>query len=194
MRRVTLIAALALAAAACQKPEYLDMQPKEHVFKGIGDELWWKAIPKSRQGKSFQKQQSEVRWATSNSKVAIVDEVGKVHSVGPGQATITATLGELKAEARVEVVTVAKVTVTPTELSLEARGEPQPLTITVYDYLGRELKDRMPLVRCENEDVCRISNLGVHPVDPGETVVAISAEGQRAEVKVTVVPAKGKKE
>jgi hypothetical protein len=192
MRRVTLIAALALGAVACQKPEYLEMQPKEHVFKGIGDEMWWKAIPKSRRGKSFQKQQGQVSWKTSDAKVAIVDEVGKVHSVGPGQATVTATLGELKAEARVEVVTVGKLAVTPTELSLEARGEPQPLTITVFDYLGRELKDRMPLVRCEDEDVCRISNLGVHPVDPGETVVAVSAEGQRAEVKITVVPAEGK--
>jgi hypothetical protein len=194
MRRVTIMAVAALSLAACAKPDFLEVTPKEQVFKSVGSELWFKALPKSREGKVFHKQQGEVRWTTSDPKVVTVDEVGKARSAGPGTATLTATLGELKAEVQVEVVTVGKVTAEPTELTFEARGEPKPLTIKVFDYLGRELKDRSPLARCENEDVCRTSNLGVHPVDPGETLVRVTAEGQETTVQVKVEPSKQKKD
>ena len=104
MRRAALMAILALVSTACaNKPDYLDMQPKEHVFKGVGDELWWKAVPTKHKGKAFPKMQPEVSWATSDAKVATVDAEGKVRSVGPGQATITATLREMKEIGRAHV-------------------------------------------------------------------------------------------
>lgn len=188
MRRTRLfavVAALAILTAGCTpEPDYLEMEPKGHVFKRPGEDLWWKAVAKKRDGRTLHKVQ--VSWRSSDDRVVTVDEVGRVKAVGAGRATVYAVAGKVEAEANVEVVAVGKLVVEPTELKLEARGEPVPLTITVYDQEGRLLKDRMPFARCEDEDVCRTSERGVHPVDPGQTRVVVTAEGQKAEVAVTV--------
>jgi len=177
---------LALVAGACSKPDFLEMNPKEHTFKRTNEELWWKATAKTRQGQVLHKE--KVTWSSSDEKVAKVDFAGRVTSMGPGRATIIARSGEVKAEALVEVLTVGRVEVEPKELTLKARGEPQAVTVKVFDYQGRPLADRLPMLRCQNENVCRTSQAGVVPVDPGETVLVVSADPAKTEIPIKVVP------
>ena len=188
--RWTLVAVVAVGLSACsaQRPEYLELVPRSQVFERAGEEVWWKAVAKNRQGKTFHKLEGQMTWSSSDPAVATVDEKGRVRSVGPGAARIRARWNELEGEANVEVVTVAKVTVEPAELKLEARGTPAKLTIQVFDYLGRPLRDRVPMSRCLNEDVCRATNDQVHPVDAGESKLIVSAEGRTAEARVLVGP------
>jgi hypothetical protein len=196
--RASLVIGLALVGTltACeQKPDFIEMDPKEHVFKRPGEDLWWHIVAKTRQGKTLPKQRGKAVWSTSDEKVITVEaETGKVKAVGPGSAMVRAAVGQLTAEAPVEVIAVGKVTVAPTELKLEARGDPMPITMEVFDTRGRPLKDRMPMARCMNEDVCRTAADGVHPVDPGTTKLVVTAEGAKAEAEVTVVPSKEKKD
>ncbi len=187
-----LAGALAILALGCDpKPDFIEMDPKEHAFKRPGEDLWWGIVAKTRQGKVLTKQKGKAVWSSSDEKVVTVEAAtGKVKAVGPGSAMVRAKLGTLTAEAPVEVLAVGKVTVEPTELKLDARGDPQELKMEVFDTRGRPLKDRLPIARCRNEEVCRTAGSEVHPVDPGQTKIVVSSEGVETEVQVTV--AKGK--
>lgn len=185
--RLAIPLASALLVFGCTgKPDYLEMEPKEHVFKRPGEDLWWKVVAKKRDGSTLYK--AKASWSSSDPRVAAVDEVGRVKAVGPGRATLVAKVGGVAAEANVEVVAVGRITVEPGELSLEARGPPKALAIKVFDQEGRPLFDRAPSVRCVNEEVCRTGREGVHPVDPGQTMVLVTVEGQWAEIPVRVGP------
>jgi hypothetical protein len=175
--------------SACDKADFLELDPKEHVFKRVGEDIWWQMKAKTRQGKYLHRVTAV--WSSSDPKIVTVDEKGRVKAVAPGRATVIAKVGELTAEAIVEVQGVGKVEVEPAEgFNFEARGEPKPFTIKVFDLHGRPISDRAPVARCMNEDVCRTATDGVHPVDPGETTLLVTCEGQKAEVPVKVAPAK----
>lgn len=189
-RTIVASACAALLGAACAtEPDHLQMEPKEHVFKRVGEDLWWKAIAVNKQGKALPKL-TGMSWKTSDPQVVAVDSVGRVKAVGPGRATITARLGKLSSDAEVEVEVVERVAVEPAELSLIAWGDAKPIAIRVFGPNGRELKGRLPVARCLDEDVCRATGGKVHPVDPGKTTLVVSAEGKTAEIPVTVTGSK----
>jgi hypothetical protein len=71
------LAAVSVASMGCgKKPAYLQMEPQDHVFKQVGEEVWWRAIAKTRQGHVVPK--IAPAWSTSDASVATVDAVGKV--------------------------------------------------------------------------------------------------------------------
>lgn len=76
----------------------------------------------------------DVRWKSDNLSVATVDAGGLVQALAPGEATVTATAGEVSATCRVTVVkaevAVTSVTLSATSLELE-KGERVKLTATV---------------------------------------------------------------
>lgn len=191
MRRTIVASACAalLGAACATEPDHLQMEPKAHVFKRVGEDLWWKAMAVNKQGRALPKL-TAMTWKTSDPQVATVDAVGRVKAVGPGHATVTARLGKLSADAEIDVEVVEGVAVEPAELSLKAWGESKSIAIRVLGPNGRELKGRMPVARCLDEDVCRATGVEVHPVDPGKTTLVVSAEGKKAEIPVTVTGAK----
>ena len=188
----------ALLCAGCTThPDQLELAPKDHVFIGRGEALWFKALPKAENGKRFPKLQADVRWTSSAPDVVAIDELGRATSVGPGQAVLTATLGELRYEARVEVRVIARVEPAETSLTLtlatDESGEfvrtPHALAATVYDTLDRKVEGQRPRLRCLDENVCRTSNDQVLPVDFGKTTLEVRAEGAIATLPVEVVPA-----
>ncbi len=191
MRRTIVASACAalLSAACATEPDHLQMEPKEHVFKRVGEDLWWKAVAVNKQGRALPKL-TAMSWSTSDAQVVTVDSVGRVRAMGPGHATLSARLGKLVADAEVEVEVVERVAVEPGELSLKAWGDPKPIAIRVFGPNGRELKGRLPMARCMDEEVCRATSSEVHPVDPGKTTLVVSAEGKKVEIPVTVTGAK----
>lgn len=182
------VAALSLLVlAGCEKPTYIELDPKEHTFKRVGEDVWWHAKARTRQGKFIHTK--TVSWSSSDPKVIAVDAKGRVKAVGPGRAMVRAQAHGLVSEAPVEVQGVGKVTLEPTAgLTLDARGEGKPITIKVFDLNDREVSDRQPVARCQDENVCRVFPDGVHGVDSGETTLVVTCEGARAEIPVKVLP------
>ena len=183
---VLLLAASALAG--CDKPSVIELEPKEQTFKRIGEDVWWHARARTKQGKYLHKVTAV--WSSSDPKVVSIDAVGRAKALSPGHATITAKVDALSADAPVEVQGVGKVTLEPTdEITLDARGAGKPITIKVFDLAGHPVSDRTPVARCKNEDICRVFPDGVHGVDSGETFLVASCEGLSSnEVPVKVLP------
>ena len=186
---LTALAALAvLATTGCDKPAYVDLEPKEHTFKRIGEDLWWKAKVRAKNNKFIQTK--TVAWTSSDPLVVSIDAKGRAKAVGPGQATITAVCEGIKSEAVVDVLGVSKVTVEPAEgLTLDARGEGKPIKATCYDLAGHVAADREPQFRCQNEDICRVfPGPIVNGVDSGETILDVTCEGKKASIPIKVLP------
>jgi len=181
---------LVLAAtllAGCDKPAFIDLDPKEHTFKRAGEDVWWKARAKTHNGKYIHT--ATVGWSSSDPTVVTIDAKGRARTVGPGHATIKATIERISSEAVVDVQGVGKVTVEPAEgLTLEARGEGKPITIKVFDLAGHPAIDRLPIARCLDENVCRVFSGSVRGVDSGETKLEVTCEGAKASIPVTVTP------
>jgi len=146
MRRVAILALVALAAlvfAGCEKPAYVDLEPKDHTFKRVGEDIWWKAKVRAK-NKSFM-QTKTVVWSSADEKIVSIDAKGRAKAVAPGQTTIVAECEGIRSEARVEVQGVGKITVEPAEgLTLDARGEGKPIKVTVYDLAEHVITDRAP--------------------------------------------------
>lgn len=186
--RTTALAVLALTLlAGCDKPAFIELDPKEHTFKRVGEDIWWKAKARTQQNKYIHT--LTVQWSSADPKIVSIDAKGRAKAVGTGRTTITAIYKDLKAEAVVDVQGVGKVTVEPADgLTLDARGEPKPITIKVFDLAGHEITDRQAVARCKSEDVCRTSTSGVHGVDSGETMLEVTCEGKSASIPIKVLP------
>lgn len=193
-----LVAAAGLCGCTTQ-PDQLELIPADHVFIGVGEELWFKALPKAENGKRFPKMQASVRWSTSDADIVAIDELGRARSVGPGQAVLTATLGQLKYDVRVEVRVIARIEPAEKSLSLtlatDAEGnfirEGRTLGAAIYDTLDRRLEGVKPRLRCLDENVCRTANDQVLPVDFGTTTLELRSEQATASIPVEVVPPTG---
>lgn len=188
---------IALSTGCTTRPDSLELTPKDHVFTGVGTEMWFKALPKAENGKRFPKLQADVRWTTSDPNVVTIDRNGLSRAVGPGQAILTATLNDLKYDVRVEVRVIARIEPVESLLTLtlttdetgEFIREGRAVEAVVYDTLDRRLEDSKPTLRCRDENVCRTSNDHVLPVDFGKTSLELRLENAIATIPVEVVPA-----
>jgi len=187
MRKTALVVLALTVLAGCDKPAFIELEPKEHTFKRVGEDIWWKGKARTRQNKYIHT--LTFQWSSADPKIVTIDAKGRAKAVGTGRTTITATFENLKAEAVVDVQGVGNVTVEPKEgLTLDARGEPKPIVMKVFDLAGHEISDRQPVARCKNEDVCRVFADGVRGVDSGETVLEVTCEGKTASMPIKVLP------
>lgn len=188
--KVRLVAVTLLAfwvLVGCDAPKVIDLDPKEHTFKRVGEDVWWQAKVRTKRGKFLQTK--TVTWSSADPKVVEIDAKGRAKAVGLGRTTIVANSGSLRFEAPVEVLGVGKVTVEPAEgLTLDARGAPKAITVAVFDPAGHPMRDRTAMARCESEDVCRVFGKDVYGVDSGETTLVVSCEGAKATLHVKVLP------
>jgi Tol biopolymer transport system component len=95
-------AALAAACADAAGPgavSRVDVSPAEREM-WAGDTLRLTAAVRGAGGGALDE---AVAWTTSDASVASVDAAGKVTAVGPGRATLTATAGGRRGEARITV-------------------------------------------------------------------------------------------
>ncbi len=131
-----------------------------------------------------------VVWSSSNSGVASVTEDGTVTAIAAGEAVVTATAGEKKADCKVTVtVPVTGITLDKKELALTIGGESVKLTATVSP---EDATDKSVTWASEDPTVATVAEDGtVTPVAAGATKVTAEASGFKAECTVTVsVPAK----
>ncbi len=131
-----------------------------------------------------------VVWSSSNSGVASVTEDGTVTAIAAGEAVVTASAGEKKADCKVTVtVPVTGITLDKEELALTIGGESVKLTATVAP---ENATDKSVTWASEDPSVATVAEDGtVTPVAAGTTKVTAEASGFKAECAVTVaVPAK----
>ncbi len=127
-----------------------------------------------------------VTFTSSDTKVATVDGGGKVVAVAPGQAVITATAGECKAECRVTVearfIPVTSITLSKSALTLEV-GQSADLTARV---LPADATD--PSVSWSSSDpaVASVTDGHVEALAAGNAVITAKAGDKEARCEVTV--------
>jgi hypothetical protein len=189
MRALPATLALALLAA-CGGPARVELEPGSLKLFGRGQSATLHATPREKSGRPVP---AEIcAWASSDPKVATV--VGKhneatVTSVAPGTATISCTIGKLRAEVTAAVRVVARVAVTLERAALTRSDENRPLQlpVQVFDDEGAPVAGRLVLTRCADEEVCRGDPRGqLWAVGAGTTTATVEVEGVRATLPVTV--------
>ncbi len=82
-------------------PAEIELSPEELSLAEVGDTEVLSAVVRDEDGVEIP--DAEVEWGSSDESVAVVDEDGVVEAVGEGVAEITATSGEVSAQAEVTV-------------------------------------------------------------------------------------------
>ncbi|MBK7864015.1 MAG: Ig-like domain-containing protein [Archangiaceae bacterium] len=190
MRRLSL-GLLVLAAAACDKIDYIELEPSEVVLKQPNNEAWLVAHGKSRQGRPGLR--VVVGWSSADPSIATVDNTGKVKPVKSGHTEIVAKYKDVEARVPVDVLYVEKVAVEPTELKLVQDGESVELHAKAFDYRGKELKDRTPTFNGSDAKVISVAQNAVFGMGAGNATVTVQIDGIKTTVPVTVEKAKAAK-
>ncbi len=132
-----------------------------------------------------------VSWASSNEKVATVDENGNVTAVGVGTATITAKVGLATTTCTVtvteEAIPVESVSLDKDTLELIVGGQPEKLSATI---LPENATDKSVTWTSSDEKVATVDQTGlVTPVGEGEATITVTTkDGQKSDsCKVTVL-------
>ena len=106
------------------------------VITAVGELLQFSAT--TRAGKSASASGLALRWTSSDTTVAVVDESGNVTTVGAGEAVLVATVGTQQGTAALSVKQrdVSSIRVAPTTSSVYSGAQTQ-LQATAYDDAGR---------------------------------------------------------
>lgn len=202
---LALLAALALVGAACsdkgeggddgggdtdtQAPQILELVPSEielHVDEALSP-LVRRVDSESHQAVEIAA--SEVDWESSDVDIVTV-EGGVLIGVAPGEATITATYGELSAEASVTVHPPRPTIRFPFDTVVLSRvGDSVPLSPIAEDRDGTVLASDPALFTYESADesIVTVDENGVVTArDLGETIVQVTFEAAVGTVWVRV--------
>jgi hypothetical protein len=189
MRR--LLPLMLLATAACEKIDYIELDPKEVILRQPNNEAWLIAHGKSRQGRPGIR--VVVGWSSADPSIATVDNTGKVKPVKSGHTEIIAKYGDVEARVPVDVLYVEKIAVEPTSLKLVENGESVELKAKAFDYRGKEIKDRTPTFNGSDPKVISVAQNAVFGMGPGDATVTVQIDGVKQTVPVTVEKEKGAK-
>ncbi len=182
---------LAFALAGCENVDYIEIRPQNLILKTKTDSIWLQAKAMSHTGVHYSR--THVGWGIKDPGIATVDEKGLLKPVKSGRTEVVATAAGVMATAPVEVLFAEKMTVEPKEVKVVEGGPPAELKVRVFDYLGRELKERTTTFKSLNKDVVSIGQNAVFGLAPGEAEVEVRCEDLSQKVKVKVEPDKRKK-
>ena len=130
----------------------------------------------------------EVTWSSSDNTIATVSETGLVTAIAAGEATITASAGEVSdsVEITVEplVVEVESVTITPAEAQQLTEGEELQLTATVAP---ENATNKEVIWSSSDNTIATVSETGlVTAIAAGEATITASAGEASDEIVITV--------
>lgn len=186
MRIVVAVVGLTLAfAAGCSaNVDYIDIEPDVAILKQRNGLVWLRARAMSHTGVHYP--QVTVSWSVTDPSVAQVDSTGKLTPVKSGRTEVVAKVGDVIAAIPVEVILAEKLRVEPNPLVLREFGQPTDLRVTVYDYRGRELRDRTPTFHSLDPKVLTMGQNAAHPGKAGTTEVEVRVDALVDRVKVQV--------
>lgn len=190
-RSISPLAALAALALGCENLDYIEIRPQNLVLRQRNNSLWLQGRAMSQTGVHYSR--ASIGWSTRDPSIAKVDEAGRLTPVKSGLTYVVASAGKVKAEAPVEVLFAEKIAVEPQQLTLVEGAPSAELTVKVYDYQGRELRDRSATFRSLDKEVVSMGQNAAFPVHAGKTQVEVQVEELRQLVTVVVEPETGKK-
>lgn len=186
----TLRPALAASALAlvlgCNGADYISIKPDTLVLRQKNNEIWLQGHAMSHTGVHYSR--ATIRWSVKDESIARVDATGKLTPVKSGRTEVVAETGNVKAIAPVEVIFAEKMTVSPNPVVLQEGGTPVELTVKVFDYQGRELKDRTPTFKALDREVVSMGQNAAFPVNAGATRIEVRVEELLQTVEVKVEP------
>ncbi|MBI3185847.1 MAG: Ig-like domain-containing protein [Myxococcales bacterium] len=185
-RPVQLVLALSLALWGCEDVDYVEIRPQNLVLKQRNNEIWLQGRAMSQTGVHYSR--TNIGWNTKDPSIATVDEKGRLRPVASGLTWVVATANRKVSEAPVEVLFAEKLSVEPTSLVLVDGGPSVELKVKVFDYKGRELRDRTATFRSTNKEVVSMGQNAAFPLGPGTAQVEVMVEEQKQLVSVTVEP------
>ncbi len=184
--RTRLVALLlgSLAALACAKVDFVEIEPSQVVLKRRGEGLQLHAKPKSRNGVYYPS--LPVEWKSDDPKVARVDPSGQLTAVGYGHTVVTAKAGGQSATVDVDVQTVESVRITPAKVEMKVDDQAFHPEIEPLDGAGHVLRNRTIEMKAADENVADVDGEQVWPVGPGHTTVTVRADDKTGQIDVTV--------
>jgi len=164
----------------------VDVTPAQAIFHALGQTLRLEASSYTDAGRLLEGR--DHAWSTSDPAVASVDGSGLVRAEGNGSATITASDGSARDEARVTVAQeVRSAGITPTDPTLESLGATLELVAVARDSLAHPVDRATFEWTSSDEDVAPVDDGTVTAVANGvATISAATDEGMTAETAVTV--------
>jgi alpha-tubulin suppressor-like RCC1 family protein/uncharacterized protein YjdB len=134
-------------------------------------------------------------WQSSDTTIATVDAIGMVTGVGPGSATITATIGDKSGIIQISVSLVPIATISvflPSDpISMTY---PSTLIVVAKDSANRTLTGRQFTYTSSNTAVATVSSAGqvwqdiyAKPYTTGSAVITVGSEGKSGSTIVHVV-------
>ena len=164
----------------------LSVHPTELGFSAIGDRATLVATATDVNGNEIAN--APVVWTTSDTSVATVDSAGLVTAAGVGEASVTATSGDIEASADVTVTQVAhSISVEPANLRLIALGDTARVFATVLDTNGNRADAATVSWTSADSAVVAVADGRVLAVGPGTTTVTATSGSVSATVDVEVV-------
>jgi hypothetical protein len=179
----------AFALLGCTRVDYIEMTPPEVVLKQRNNTVWLQAHPMSHTGVYYSR--AHVSFSVKDPSIARVDSEGRISPLKSGQTDVEARVGDIKAAVVVNVLYAEKMAVDPPRLVLKEGQSPVDVHVKVWDYLGRELKDRTPIFHSANQEVLSMGQNAAFPVAPGKTQLEVTVDDLKQSVEVVVEPEKG---
>ncbi|WP_159887289.1 Ig-like domain-containing protein [Paenibacillus puerhi] len=129
---------------------------------------------------------SEAVWTTSDSKVALVTEEGKVTAVQTGEAKITVTFGGKTVEIVVQVDMAGKLVASPMQLSFDL-GETRAIVLTATDSNGTSKSVSQEAEWKSGDDkIAQVTNGVVTAIARGKTTITAIYGGKSVSIPVEI--------
>ena len=166
-------------------PTTVAVRPDTVMFDALGDTLRLVAEVQDQAGRPLPDE--AIMWATSDTRVATVNDSGLVTAAGNGAAMITATSGTLSDEAAVEVMQVPRrVTVSPSADTL-ILGDSLRLAAEALDGNGHPVAGAAFTWSSGDAAIATVDTLGlVRGVGEGTAEIAAAAGDVQGVARLTV--------
>lgn len=187
MRTALALGFFAFAATAllgCAKADYIQIEPDIAILRNKNDSVWLRGHVKSHGGTEYP--MAYVSWSVKDPSIARVDETGKLTPVKSGTTEVVAAYRGVTAQVPVQVVFAEKMKVEPAVLELTEDGDAVDIVVKVYDYQGRELKDRTPTFQSLDQAILTMGQNAAHPGKAGTTKVEVRVDELKQVVDVKV--------
>lgn len=186
MRRLVFVAAVSLLAlVACEKVDYIELNPSEVQFKQPNNQVWMEAKCMARNGVRAVK--ARVGWSVKDPAIATVSEKGLLKPLASGETEVIAKFGDVEARAPVRVIFVDRIEVEPKELKLKEGQEAFTPTVRAFGKDGRKIDDRTVTMTTKDKTIAQIVGSGaILPLDPGTTTIDVQVDGAKSSIALTV--------
>ena len=166
-----------ITVTVMQTPVSMVIEPDEATLTAIGETIQLVASVLDLNKRSIEG--AAVTWQSSDASVATVSADGLVTAVNNGDATITATSGDLTASIDVTVMQLpAGIVIDPDNTTLAAVGDTVQLMATVLDHIGHTIEGAEVTWESGDEAIATVDGQGLVTAVSSGTVEITARSGE----------------